>query len=416
MWPFNVVLDDLQEEHLKALIPDVYESHTLDYKEEMYKDSKPDTRELLKDVISLANASGGHLIIGMQQNREEGKPDGTPKELVGIENGDEAEKRIESVCHYNIHPNIVGLRVRSVPLGSPSRSCTVVFVPNSGNKPHVYEYKGRREFYQRQERQNLPMSIEKIKETVLSTHAASQQHRDFIRAQEEEISQFTGDRSALWMYACPQFVGVERIDVFDPSVDRYLRNLPTISSLQGYRPQVGSYYPSLDGLVGYDYVPDSTQMTRIQRTGYVDHVIAGDPVPNEDRRIKHWLIEGALYWWTRYCCDFAAEHLGGEPVVFGVCLLSVKGTYLKPGREDPFGIAKSRRVRRNHLKLPEYRITTPAEWKGLAKWAADRIYNAYGHEASQHFGEEGMLRWQEGPMRIPWKMGRHDPIGPEMLT
>ena len=87
MWPFQKPLSEINEADLTALIPEVREGATLDYKREMYGTSNGDTWELLKDVSGFANAHGGYIVIGMTEDAS--APDGAPGELAGIDDGDQ---------------------------------------------------------------------------------------------------------------------------------------------------------------------------------------------------------------------------------------------------------------------------------------------------------------------------------------
>lgn len=152
MWPFNKSIDDLSEADLQAVVAaKIREGYTLDYKQAAYTHDNSGSREMLKDVISLANASGGHLILGVSEDRSAGVPDGVPDSMLGIAGGSNEQSWMETLCHQCIKPSIVGLRVRDIEIQG-NLSAVVVFVPNSGNKPHLLEHRDKREFYTRQER------------------------------------------------------------------------------------------------------------------------------------------------------------------------------------------------------------------------------------------------------------------------
>jgi len=93
MWIFTRPPDQLQESDLLGLIRDrVQESVTLDFKWDMYGRSEGETRKMLRDVASLANANGGVLIIGMAEDGE-----ATAAELVLVPNGEVEAQRLEVV-------------------------------------------------------------------------------------------------------------------------------------------------------------------------------------------------------------------------------------------------------------------------------------------------------------------------------
>ncbi len=60
----NINEADLTE-LLTAQVP---EGLRIEYKQALYGNSDADRKELLKDVSAFANAQGGHLIIGVEEN------------------------------------------------------------------------------------------------------------------------------------------------------------------------------------------------------------------------------------------------------------------------------------------------------------------------------------------------------------
>lgn len=62
----NVPLNQIDEARLQALIAaGAAESRTIDYKRESYGNGHSDLSELLADVSSFANTSGGDLLLGV---------------------------------------------------------------------------------------------------------------------------------------------------------------------------------------------------------------------------------------------------------------------------------------------------------------------------------------------------------------
>src|SRR6266704_2206470 len=63
---FGVPLDDLQYEHLEALVPNqVSEAFDLDFKGSQYGNADRDRRDLATDVAALANTAGGLLVLAV---------------------------------------------------------------------------------------------------------------------------------------------------------------------------------------------------------------------------------------------------------------------------------------------------------------------------------------------------------------
>ncbi|MEZ5782757.1 MAG: ATP-binding protein, partial [Rhizobiaceae bacterium] len=63
-------LDDVVEADLQELIDSaVPESLTLEFKRDMYAGNEAGRKEFLKDLSSFTNSSGGHLILGMDEDQ-----------------------------------------------------------------------------------------------------------------------------------------------------------------------------------------------------------------------------------------------------------------------------------------------------------------------------------------------------------
>ena len=106
----------------------------MEYKQFYTRDHKG-VVDLLTDVTAMANSRGGHILIGVEEDKS--ASDGTPKCIVGIENGDDEANRIQNVCLDSIDEIILGLRgVRDIPL-SNGKHCVIIQIPNSVKKLHM---------------------------------------------------------------------------------------------------------------------------------------------------------------------------------------------------------------------------------------------------------------------------------------
>lgn len=124
--------DAISENDLQQLVVgQVPEGLRLEYKRAAYGTSDADKRELLKDVSALANASGGHLIIGIVEG------DGVARELIGLDAAvvDSELLRMENLVHSGIEPRIAGMRMRQIALAN-GKQAIVLRIPRSWNSPH----------------------------------------------------------------------------------------------------------------------------------------------------------------------------------------------------------------------------------------------------------------------------------------
>ena len=73
-------LRDLREGDVRQIVESALEEHLqLEYKSELYSNNDNGRKELLLDVCMFANTSGGILLIGIPERRDQqGQPTGVP--------------------------------------------------------------------------------------------------------------------------------------------------------------------------------------------------------------------------------------------------------------------------------------------------------------------------------------------------
>lgn len=138
-------MSDITEADLLRLIEDkVSESKTIDYKRDRIGSSDSGKKEFLYDISSFANASGGHLILGVEEKG------GLPTKLVGLRNVDLDQEmgRLQEMMRDGIRPQILGLAMAPVQLASGG-AVLVIRIPKSWNPPHQVVYQKSFRFYGR---------------------------------------------------------------------------------------------------------------------------------------------------------------------------------------------------------------------------------------------------------------------------
>ena len=162
--PFEgLLLGNLTEQHLQDLKENsVAEGKTLDYKRDLIGTS--DKKEFLADVSSFANASGGHLVFGME---EEG---GVPTELCGVDVDDVDSEilRLENLIRDGLEPRIYGHDIKPVDL-SNGKKALVIRIPKSFASPHVVKLKGTFRFYSRNSAGKYPLDVQELRTAFLGS-------------------------------------------------------------------------------------------------------------------------------------------------------------------------------------------------------------------------------------------------------
>jgi predicted HTH transcriptional regulator len=154
----NKPLDTLVESDLQSLVDDaVREGKTVEYKGSLPGNSDAEKKEFLADVSSFANAAGGHLIYGMEEEK------GVPTKITGLGDVDaDAETlRLENTIRNGIDPRIPGISTRGVPV--TSGVAIVMRIPRSFALPHAVNYKGRWRFYSRSSAGKHPLNVAEVR-------------------------------------------------------------------------------------------------------------------------------------------------------------------------------------------------------------------------------------------------------------
>src|SRR5690606_22664625 len=122
------------------------ESQHLDYKKDV---SHPDKakNEIAKDISSFANASGGYLILGVDDE----------KKIIGIDKqiqNKPAKEWINQILSSNLEPRVQYPEPRIFELNETNKIVVVIYVPESLSKPHMV--KDKHSYFIRVNEQCLP--------------------------------------------------------------------------------------------------------------------------------------------------------------------------------------------------------------------------------------------------------------------
>lgn len=147
-----VRFDDIAAADLLRLVElKTVERKTLEYKERLSTGNREERAEFLCDVCSFANASGGDMIFGISEERDDtGKPTGLPGAIKPLEIDNPATEcaRIEQMIESGIQPRIPLVQVKSVPLPEGG-SVIVLRVSKSWIAPHMVTFSNLSRFFSR---------------------------------------------------------------------------------------------------------------------------------------------------------------------------------------------------------------------------------------------------------------------------
>jgi len=149
------------------------EDHYIEFKQENYDDSdKEKTKKLLKHVSAFANASGGMLLLGVEETNS------TASNLLGVDLPN-PQKEVESMQQKitsGLEPILSGVRIKPIPLSS-GKYVVAIAVPQSINRPHrAVIAKGGR-FCIRRNSESTDMTYDELKRLFLDSAGVEERVR-----------------------------------------------------------------------------------------------------------------------------------------------------------------------------------------------------------------------------------------------
>ncbi|MFQ5853848.1 MAG: helix-turn-helix domain-containing protein, partial [Candidatus Binatia bacterium] len=133
--------------------------------------------EFLADVSSFANSSGGDILYGVREKREQGQPTGIPEAADGLNeiSADADKLRLENIIRDGLAPRVPNVSIVSI-TGFKDGPIILVRIPNSWISPHMINKKDSR-FYSRNSAGKYPLDVAEIR----SAFALSESLPDKIR-------------------------------------------------------------------------------------------------------------------------------------------------------------------------------------------------------------------------------------------
>jgi hypothetical protein len=217
--------EKITEEDIRRLVSDaVPESHTLDYKEELPNESAKSELDFLFDVAAFANASGGDLIFGVKERRDEGRPTAIPECYAKLRMRgtlDETKRRLESLIRSGISPTL-SPKINHFD-NLPEGPVIVVRVPASWSAPHMITRYSKEDlkpqFYKRHNGGNHPMTIDEIRAAFTLSENRIEKLRRFRNERLTAISTNANPQLAIDGVGAKRIIHILPVNLFDPSTN-----------------------------------------------------------------------------------------------------------------------------------------------------------------------------------------------------
>jgi len=384
---FGKPLDVVASTDIEALkSTGAQESQYLDYKRDAYGS---DTKELLRDITSFANAYGGEVIVGVEEDG-----DGRPQSIPGLNEYKLECTRYEQSAMTGIDPRIPGLKVYAVPFADPAKGVIIVSVPRSSRAPHMVTVGGEDRFWRRHGRHKSRMTTADIGESFRFGREYLKLSEDYLEGAKRAALNSGISEPRLVLGALPALQPERPIGPGEAWAREILARphgkQNRASLLPEMDPQHEEIRPTLRGLVRLWRAEPQQPSLALHRNGYLElrnRCITGIGGVREDE------IEFGGF--ASLCVDFfrlasqVYHKLGyeGEVFAFGA-IAKTEGLRLRDMPVALTGGSDHRSRDADPRGCPEVPNLVVEPWsystsetpESQAQRFADVVYNAFGHE------------------------------------
>jgi len=389
LWPFAVRLEDLQARDITRLVDDrIRESSTIEFKREMYGGSDAEIRELLRDILSMANADGGVILIGIEEDGE-----GAARAIVPQGDAEKQAMRVMSSCLANCAERIPGLQARPVPV--PDGEVIVVRVPRSYRKPHMITFGGATDFWIRHDRQKSRMSIAEVRAAISATENLEMKAATYIEERRRATRAMVPSGDVLFtMFGTPLSLTPGVVDVSAEDVRRLLSHPPSYRARGGVTlsDNGARLRPSMAGVRAL--VRDVARL-EIFRSGHVEFVLFDNEylfrTLAQDRRVVlvPWMIAEFLRNFAFFIARLRLVTALTDPYLLTISLWNARNLELAErhlgrfaGYSEPNPFTDD-----DHLLFEPLPMTMEEGPDTTAQRLCDRFWNAFGFESCPFFDE-----------------------------
>lgn len=390
--PFPSRLIETAQAHLEQLIAErSLEGPHLDFKRGLPPAWDNASRhELFADVSAFANAGGGDLIFGVNEDDEGIATTIVPMDL----NPDETALRLADLLMNGVEPRMPGVQVHAIPVtvGESVGSVFVIRVPQSWAGPH--RVKTNNKFYVREGNRKRELDIPEIRGLFLRSDGQAQKVRDFRTERLARI--MTGDTpcklvdGSVWVLHLIPTQAALGMGAIDPLPYFHShRHIPALGVQHHVNPRV-----NLDGALGVRNQDDTGAThgyTQLFRNGFIEAVqVVTSRTAADPWRILHGATyeDNAAQFLTRIRVELEHSGLNSELTA----MMSLLGADRVQMGFDRFAwnVNNTQGVfDRKSVVLPDVFVSAEADPHVGLKPMFDLVWQAAGMHGSINFDGNG---------------------------
>ncbi|MFZ4699281.1 MAG: helix-turn-helix domain-containing protein [Candidatus Methylumidiphilus sp.] len=381
-------LDDATVEHINRLKKEgISESKTLEFKRDVPGRDNSAKHEFLSDVCALANAAGGDIIFGIDENNE-----GEATEIVGqAVNPDDECLRLQDVVLHGLEPKLTGVHAHAIKV-EEGKYVFILRVPQSWTPPH--RVKTNQHFFIREGRRKRQLDMPEIRTAVIQSESLRERVRAFradrigkLISGEAPVALFNGSIEVLHIVPISSLFSGQTVDVL--AYDKSSRCIPVISGGAGIYCRI-----NLDGVLNCrNNTPQGCgAYTQIFRDGTIEGTRVFTQKGTGLYQIVTLKLEHELLdFFERVKEELKFLEIQPPFILMHTLLRANEAEFYIPDRwnhEDYHG-----RFNRAIIALPELIIEDlDISTETLLKPMFDLIWNAAGFPRSENYDENG--KWK----------------------
>lgn len=384
------LLDTTQADLERLVATQAQEGPHLDYKRELPAawDEKAKHR-FMADVTAFANAGGGDIVYGMDENQDAEASAIVPQVLASA---DEEVRRLQDFLLNLAEPRLPGTQVQAVPVtvGDVGGHAIVIRTPESWAGPH--RVKTNQHFFIRDGLRNRQLDVPEIRALFLRTESQAQRVRDF---RSERLAKVLTSETPcklqrgphLVVHAVPTQAALGLVQLDPVPYTRRTRTLPMLG-----RYSASSVTLNFDGAYGTlpSHGATTTAYTQMFRQGYFEAVWVLVPFEDSEKPVLPSIAyeQLTIQFLEQVRVELAASGVALDMAVF----LSVVGAdevvFAGPSDLGGGGWVPAHFDRRNVL-LPDVLIPADVSVGRGMRPAFDLMCQSVGLDGSPNYGEDG---------------------------